>query len=254
MEKNDSLQKRYDAFIEHFKKVCLQWGWSDDESKWNTLSLESAIFNTDLEKVKIEQIKYIVVADNPGKNERDNARYLFDNMDKKTSGYIAHRIFDKIFPKESYLVLNKCPLYTNVSSGLGDVDQSRLEESMKYMAKLIYNINCINPEIHVFIFGINGLFDKEEKKVNNCLWTPFFDCLVDLYKGNPNFPTLVKHFSRQHIFDDFIVDSDNRIHIKPRLRLDDLEKCNTESFLQELEELEYSDYLKTWEHKTRRRR
>ena len=123
---------------------------------------------------------------------------------------------------------------------------------MRYMAKLIFDINNLKPDIHVYVFGINGLFDNKKNKIKNGLWTPFFDELIELYKDSENFPTLAKHFSHHCIFDDFVLSDNNKIQIKPRLEIDDLNASNAAEFLQELGNLPYSGNLKHWEHVKRR--
>lgn len=258
MENRQDLQNSFCSIIKGFKQTCLNWGWKEDCSEWSSFSEGTAIFNTDLESVDIKGIKYIVVADNPGENERDNAKYLFDNdADHRCSGYIAHRIFEKIFTDGSYIVLNKCPLYTNESDGLNseNINKNHRYESMRYMAKLILDINNLKPDIHVYIFGINGLFDNKNKKIKNGLWTPFFDELIKLYKDSENFPTLAKHFSRHCIFEDFVLLDNNGIQIKyqldrmkPRLKIDNLNADNATDFLRELDRLPYSGNLRSWEH------
>ena len=251
MENSQNLQNSYCSIIKRFKRTCVEWGWKEDSSMWSSIREGTAIFNTDLESVDIKDIKYIVVADNPGQNERNNAKYLFDNCaDHRCSGYIAHRIFEKIFTDGSYIVLNKCPIYTDESDDLNseNIDKNRRDESMRYMAKLIFDINSLKPDIHVYVFGINGLFDNKNKKIKNGLWTPFFDELIELYKDSENFPTLAKHFSRHCIFDDFILSDDGEIQIKPQLEIDDLNAGNAAGFLRELGNLPYSDNLRHWEH------
>lgn len=263
MGNGQDLQFRYSELIKEFKQFCLKLGWKEDFSEWSNFLEGIAIFNTDLESVDIKDIKYIVVADNPGQNERNNAKYLFDNNDDhRCSGYIAHRIFEKIFTDGSYIVLNKCPLYTDESDDLNseNIDKNRRDESMRYMAKLIFDIDNLKPDIHVYVFGINGLFDNKKNKIKNGLWTPFFDELIELYKNSEDFPTLAKHFSHHCIFDDFILSDEGEIilsdegeiQIKPRLKIDDLNAGNAAGFLRELGNLPYSDNLRHWEHVKKR--
>lgn len=241
----ENQQKEYEKLISSFKADCVKWGWC--ESDTSSTEVGSAIFNRDLDVNNFSEIRYIVVADNPGTRERDNAKYLFDDgNDKRRSGYIARRIFEKIFDSKPYLVLNKTPLFTPKTSDLDEIKYPNLSETMKRMAELIYKINLLNKSIQVFVFGFGDSFDSEKGVFcKSGLWNPFFEKLLELYKSSGcalNFPVIAKHFSRYSIFQDFVIE-DGMIHGARKMKLMDLKEDNAAAFRKELESLPYKDWL-----------
>lgn len=246
-------QDKYNQLIANFKSYCQGLGWIDSSSTLGDVSEGLAIFNKSLENVKITDVGYIIVADNPGKREMQNSTYLYDDgTDKMRSGYLAHRIFDKIFSSHSYIILNKTPIYTNVSRTLNNCSNSninitkvKLEESMEYMAQLVFEINKLQPSILVYVFGIGGLFDYKTKKLKNGLWKSFYKKLKDLYKNNGYdllFPILLPHFSNGQFLSDL------------NLTLNYLLQMGRNLLLSRMKNRPYTDHLQNWEFKKKRKR
>lgn len=103
---------------------------------------------------KIRDIKYIIVGDNPGKEECALNRYFIGNK----TNYIR-TFFEKIYGKnyERYILfLNKTPVHTNKTVLLKG--HSGIEETQKIMAELICDIERINS-VPIWIMGHSHLKD-----------------------------------------------------------------------------------------------
>jgi len=45
-------------------------------NNWDKYTTQEVVFNTNLETIDISKVKYILVGDNPGKNEKVKKKYL----------------------------------------------------------------------------------------------------------------------------------------------------------------------------------
>ena len=160
-------QYLYNRLIENFRNQCEKW---QNKEEWKKEKI-NVVFNNDLfdEKIHIDDVKYIVVADNPGENEKVNSKYLCDSDEGNRSGCIARQIFSMIFKNDLYLVLNKTPIHTSETDDLKNIPKQFLKESMEYMANLIYELNKVNKNIskklviinlltYIYIIFINNIF------------------------------------------------------------------------------------------------
>ena len=235
-------QKKYNKIVNEFKKKC---------AIWNTKGVK-AVFNTKLENVIISKIKYIVVVDNPGENEKLHNEYLYEESNQKNcAGYIANEFFRRAkIQNESVLVLNKTPIYTKQSKDLKEAKyRPFLKETMEYMAQLTYDINMLKTDAQVIIFGLGECFDNKKKMFNaNKLFSPYFKKIRKLYI--PVFPLILKHFSHWCFLQNFVVNrktkkvtySDNH-----KLKFDDLkDEVIAKNFLSALKLLPYTSWLKKW--------
>jgi len=215
----------------------------DDE--WNSDKFSSenpnkdCVFNKCLLKVRDwSEVKYIIVADNPGKNERKKSRYLVsDHKNHLSSGSIAKAVFDYIGIKGQYIVLNKCPIYTKETEDLKKYDKKDyelLKTTQENMAELTFELHMLLCELHVrsiekpkvYIFGLGDSYDlddgwlatiPEEKNgrknsINRIgqyyagqIMRFYFAKIRELYKQNSELQKslfIMKHFSRWQIFSD----------------------------------------------------
>lgn len=247
-------QERFDELIGGFQRQCETW-----KSKNPTMDF---VFNKKLlyPSVDITKIQYIIVADNPGDNELKMGEYLYDcTNDKKRSGYIAHEAFRQLsLSEESFLVLNKTPIYTSESEELKKYkDGPVLSESMEYMAKLAFDINLLNPKVQTIIFGIGGSFDTDKEEFDEKdLFAPYYKKLAELYlstkKTNLTFPIISKHFSHYSFLQDFCVEDDGAgkqiKYCEKKLKFRDLSNFKWNDFFFALETLPYSDWLKDYKN------
>ena len=99
-------QASYAKLINNFKQECERWQSSHADMEF--------IFNEQLNSdVKnISDIKYLVVADNPGEKEKEKKCYLFEDVTSKNrAGYIAHEMLRRLdIEEKSVLFLNKTPI------------------------------------------------------------------------------------------------------------------------------------------------
>jgi len=148
------------------------------------------VYNGTLDEIKKEnEIKLILVADNPGDSEREQKRYLVGN-----AGQIARKFFhEKLgidFDKE-VIVLNKTPIHTTTTEKLRELrNEDIFKESQKNMASLLFEFHkALN--VPVWIVGINGL--------KSGIFKVYTETLKELYlNANSMYKNLFffKHFSR----------------------------------------------------------
>lgn len=232
-------QNQYKKIIEKFKNQCE--GWRKDGI--------DAVFNKDLmdENISIGDVKYIVVADNPGENEKKESRYLCESDDGNRSGRIAHQIFSMIFKDNPYLVLNKTPIHTVETDDLRSVPKAVLKETMEYMANLIHELNKINKNIQVYIFGLGNSFDLEDGRLRKGgIGKDFFWKIKELYaEDDLKLPIIAKHFSYYSLFQDFLIEGDEIIVCK-KMKMRDLREENAKDFLKAMNDLPYKEWLKNY--------
>ncbi len=148
------------------------------------------VYNKDLCKVNPAEIKLILVADNPGRNEQANESYL--DLDGASGKMAKNLLVDnsvygiKDFRK-NVLVLNKTPIHTPATEDLrklcrrekemgGHLIKDELEISQEKMASILLQFHKA-LDVPVWIVGcskLNGLFKSFTKK------------LYELYQGEPN--------------------------------------------------------------------
>lgn len=243
--------------ITDFKAQIGEWSADNSDIKY--------VFNEDLENVKWEEINYIIVADNPGKKEKEDNKYLVSEDNKPTSsGYIADKIFEYLKIKNKYIVLNKCPIFTKET---GDLKKHKeyLQCTQEYMAELTFNLHS-KLNCKVYIFGLGGCYDLEKKwlttKSNgdyyaNQIMPWYFKKIQSLYEiATPNLKNsffIIKHFSRWNIFSDLVFKSESNsneninsnIVIGKKVKLSSLKdkKIPPEQLINALESLEYKNEL-----------
>lgn len=163
-------QKKYDELILKFEKYCHS----------NSCSL----FNEDLKKLKTDEIRYIVLGDNPGNNEKDLNRYFVGK-----SGIALRSLFEaKLVEKFSseVLVLNKTSFPSTTTKELWNmVFSNKIEclfiKDQVYMAHFLKELNEI-LEIRILIFGTPKNY--ESIGITNTETTPFATFFKYLRKFN----------------------------------------------------------------------
>ena len=191
----------FKQIIEKFEKQCDSW------SKKHSYTF---IFNKDLLCLQEENIKYILIGDNPGKIEADLGRYLVG-----PAGISARVLFERYLVdnfNEEVLVLNKTPIYTNVTDGLKEIDELILQETQKFIVSVINKLYKLlkKPVIISGFAGCHkskgGFLDKTSMD-KNAVGKFFFSELKKYNFGNSNEDLfIIKHFSRMSIYDDFTID------------------------------------------------
>lgn len=215
-------QQKYEALIECFKATCKKWNEAyGDDIKF--------VFNNDLQGKEIDAIEYIFLGDNPGETELRHNQYLVNEPKKpNNSGTIAKYIFDKICPSQKYIVLNKTPIFSKKTSDLRKIDRKILDNSLRYMAMLMYKIQMLKPTIKIYIFGFgDGCFSPDGYHKSGTL-SAFFEKVKILYKEKDNSirPRIMKHFSYHHFFESFEYSEANDVHLCQYLKQEDLSNEN----------------------------
>ncbi len=192
---------KFGDIIKNFESKCLEWNKQN-----NNLSF---VFNNDLEKIKKENVKYILIGDNPGKTEKENNRYLIGG-----AGISARIFFERYFVdnfSEEILVLNKTPVYSNITTSLKGVAPSILKETQEYTVNTIVKLYSV-LSVPVIISGFAGCrkskggFLDSSSKNKDATGKYFFTELKKHRFGKDNKDLyIIKHFSRMSIFQDFTI-------------------------------------------------
>ena len=152
-------------------------------------------------KKTISDYKYIFVADNPGKNERNtkydekceylsngNTKTNFENFIKKYLG----------IKREECLILNKSLISTDSTTDLGKKVPNG-DKSQKLIAELVVKIMKENLECHTVLMGWTDFYEIDRKAI----FQKFYKKLDDLLKNNQEIENRMlafPHPSRRQLF------------------------------------------------------
>lgn len=193
---------KFKEITKGFKDKC------DDWAKRNITY--SIVYNEDLDKLEEANIKYILVGDNPGNIEADKKRYLVGPAGISARIFFERYLVDNF--NEEVLVLNKTPIYTNVTDGLKDMNETILQETQKYIVSVVNDLYKLLKK-PVIISGFAGCrkskggFLNEKSNNKNAVGKFFFSELKKYDFGKENEDLfIIKHFSRMSIFDDFTIE------------------------------------------------
>lgn len=190
--------------IESFQDQISQW--QIRYPQWQ----ERIVFNEDLLKLNPTEIRFILVGDNPGKEEQKAKRYLIG-----TAGQGARRFFEETahlvesFEKQ-VMVLNKTPLFTPATMDLGELKEieTLLSESQEYMAHLMIRLQKL-LDCPLWITGFGGCRNAKGewnlKIAKSRPLAPFFKALkTEFEKSECDSQKLgfFKHFSYAHFQKD----------------------------------------------------
>jgi len=183
--------------IDDFEKKCNEWQarYDNDDVKF--------VFNEDLKLVDFSQLKYILVADNPGKNEAEEKRYLIGPAGMAARVYFEKALVDDF--KKEVVVLNKTPVHTNITMDLSIKNSGYLSESQEYMVDLIVSLIEIKP-MPVIIMGYSGGLNSGKKALTNSAKNTkplrfFFRRFAEaVMNGDISDYYLISHFSRNMFY------------------------------------------------------
>jgi len=156
--------KNIKEVIENFKKKIEE---HQNQLNGNDEIIELS-FNKDWGNLSEDnlKIKYIVVGDNPGKNERENNPYFIGNSGQSLRNFFEEKL--NITFNTEVLVFNKTPIYTNATEKLKNIQRDFLVKSLEISASTICEIQK-ELNIPILIFGSSKL---------NTIFKPFWDCLI----------------------------------------------------------------------------
>ncbi len=199
-------KKAFEQIKTDYKSACQNWNEDLSVKKAITDFISESnrdyvvdnyvVFNRDIEKLYIENIKYIVVADNPGMEEQkeENSRYLIGKSGKIMRNFFAQHNLVSDFDKE-VLVLNKTPIHTPSTGDLKELKgiSSILYESQRFMARIIADIHYLSDS-DLWLVGCSNLRKKG-------LFEAFYNEIKEIYGSNLSFTNkrkrlfCFKHFS-----------------------------------------------------------
>ncbi|VBB38673.1 conserved hypothetical protein [uncultured Spirochaetota bacterium] len=163
----DALRKDFSAYVENLNRRSPWLKNLQDELReslgYQDYEVETPIvYNTALDDIgPRDQPLFLIVADNPGKNEQKtaNRRYLVGQSGKLAKGWFAAELNLDFY--KACIIINKTPLHTPKTAelrGLRKIARSRsaeldkelallLDESQRFMAALAFNLhstlNCV---------------------------------------------------------------------------------------------------------------
>lgn len=185
----DSLKKRF----------------KDETDKYSNYSGITAVYNNEIGCIdNPDKIKYILIADNPGKKEECKKKYLIGTAGQAARSFFEGNELVKDFSKE-VLVLNKTFIYTDRTGGLksfyNDPEKAELvKESQLFMAELAFDfhrmLNC-----SLWIVGLSNLSESG-------IFKGFRDSINEYYENSKDRKLIdkvrcYKHFSYGHFIKDF---------------------------------------------------
>ncbi len=126
------------------------------------------VYNKNLEDFKqnANDVKYIVVGDNPGIKEAELEKYFVGKSGVVLRNFFKNELNIQYFDKE-IIVLNKTPIHTKSTNDLKVIDKKILEESVDFSASIIVAV-AKKLDIPILLFGKSGF-----------LFKPFLDKIKD---------------------------------------------------------------------------
>jgi hypothetical protein len=170
----NNLQKitRFQEILATFRNTIVSWEKKYPELREeiaelipeNSYPLENFIvYNTDLDKISGEkEIKLIVVADNPGKDEQldKNMAYLVGKSGVVMKNFLTQNSIIEL-PEQQLIILNKTPVHTASTLLLKKLKKHRefIDETQAYMAHLLRDIHTLFP-VPIWIIGMSEIRQK----------------------------------------------------------------------------------------------
>lgn len=143
------------------KKLCeLLSAYKKQIEAWSETYRETDlefVYNENLDRLVEKEVKYILVGDNPGKNEKEQNKYFIGEAGLVAKWFFKSELDIMSFENE-VLILNKTPIYSEKTDLLNQFYPDYLDvmkESQGYMACLIYKIQKI-LKCEVIIIGYGG--------------------------------------------------------------------------------------------------
>ena len=210
---NNNQWKVFEDFRNSFRKQVAQWadevpGLCDLQKKaamqagTSEYSFENpVVYNTDLDKItKADDIKLIVIGDNPGKDEQltKNQRYLCGQAGKLADGFFKNHPELGIDFRRNVIILNKTPVHSAKTTQLKTIIKeggSQVEEliltSQKWMAEQTALLHQGLGDVELWLVGYSELKEGH-------FFCPYRDTLKKAYANAPEAWSRVfvyQHFS-----------------------------------------------------------
>lgn len=166
--------------------------------------VRTVVYNTQFDRINPEDIRVILVGDNPGMEEQKQNAYLVGKSGKMASGFFREN-FGYDFYK-NVLIMNKTPVHTKSTAQLNAINRKYpafIQETQEYMAGLLYDL-ALCLEVPVFITGFAGCriadgvwlqTTKAGKPMSSQSAPWFFAEVKRKFSGRKDLLLLFKHFS-----------------------------------------------------------
>lgn len=170
------------------------------------------VYNKDLDTFTGQsKIKYILIADNPGKEEAVEHRYLIGHAGRQARNFFENSGLVSVFEDE-VMVLNKTCIHTDSTSELRVLKKSELlAGSQRFMAETAYGFHRI-LDCEMWIVGCSEFKERG-------IFTEFRETLTDCYSREKR--SLLKekvfcykHFSYGNFSHDLKVHPSQDLNIK----------------------------------------
>jgi hypothetical protein len=165
----------------------------------------SLVYNRALDEVgPADEIRLILVGDNPGRREQETGRYLVGPSGKIAEGFFRRAAELGIDLRKNVLILNKTPVHTPRTAELGELCRlggpdlaRRIGETQRFMASVLLDFQRAlspskkaGPPLPVWITGYS-----EMKRGG--IFEPYTAALKELYAGTSLGASvfLYRHFS-----------------------------------------------------------
>ena len=159
------------------------------------------VYNTDLDKITAaDEIKLIVIGDNPGKDEQlnKNQRYLCGQAGKLADGFFKSHPELGIDFRRNVIILNKTPVHSAKTAQLktmikegGAAVEALILDSQKWMAEQTAKLHQELNGTQLWLVGYSELKEGH-------FFTPYRDVLKKAYETTPqawNNVLVFQHFS-----------------------------------------------------------
>ena len=232
---NNNQWNYFCEFRTSFKQKVLEWTsqvpqLSDLQKKAAKLAgtpdypfENPVVYNTDLDKITAaDDIKLIVIGDNPGKDEQlnKNQRYLCGQAGKLADGFFKNHPELGIDFRRNVIILNKTPVHSAKTAQLktmikqgGPEVETLILDSQNWMAEQTARLHQALEGTQLWLVGYSELKEGH-------FFMPYRDTLKNTYKDAPNAWQNVyvyQHFSMNR----FTIDLNDFSNQNPRLNLMD---------------------------------
>ncbi|MDR0401163.1 MAG: uracil-DNA glycosylase family protein [Treponema sp.] len=207
---------RYREGVEKFRRAfpglkTLQQSLADSRSGPGYTVRRSLVYNQALDEVApADEIRLILVGDNPGRREQETGRYLAGPSGKIAEGFFHTAAELGIDLRKNVLILNKTPVHSPRTGELKELCRlggpdfaRRIGETQRFMASVLLEFHralsaggaC--PALPVWIIGYSemkerGIFEPYTRALGeDCPGTPLGDSLF-----------LYRHFSMNQFSSD----------------------------------------------------
>lgn len=181
-----------------------------------------------------DALDWIVVADNPGRNELSDRMYLSPNGQAGRQARLLLGL-DALRQGSRVAVLNKCPAHSNQTEGLRNLlhnNTGLMQQMQEHAADTVFRLHVASPDARVWIMGYHqtyksGVWKLQYRSTKSGPFFPFFYARLrrNYLKRRPDLAQRV--YITPHVADTggkshFFTKVDMRPFIMGTVRLDQL--------------------------------